>query len=124
METFTFEKLEAWKKARFLVKDTYTLFSNFTTTERFGLSSQLGRAIISVPSNLAEGCGRPSIKERIHFIEIAYGSLMESLTQLIVANDLGFINDIEFNDIRSRIEEVAKIISGLRKSLISRLPTT
>lgn len=124
METFTFEKLEAWKKARFLVKDTYTLISKFPTTERFGLSSQLGRAIISVPSNLAEGCGRPSIKERIHFIEIAYGSLMESLTQLIVANDLGFINDIEFNDIRSRIEEVAKIISGLRKSLISRLPTT
>ena len=124
METFTFEKLEAWKKARFLVKDTYTLISKFPTTERFGLSSQLGRAIISVPSNLAEGCGRPSIKERIHFIEIAYGSLMESLTQLIVANDLGFINDIEFNDIRARIEEVAKIISGLRKSLISRLPTT
>ena len=124
METFTFEKLEAWKKARFLVKDTYTLISKFPTTERFGLSSQLGRAIISVPSNLAEGCGRPSIKERIHFIEIAYGSLMESLTQLIVANDLGFINDIEFNDIRSRIEEVAKFISGLRKSLISRLPTT
>ena len=124
METFTFEKLEAWKKARFLMKDTYTLISKFPTTERFGLSSQLGRAIISVPSNLAEGCGRPSIKERIHFIEIAYGSLMESLTQLIVANDLGFINDIEFNDIRSRIEEVAKIISGLRKSLISRLPTT
>ena len=124
METFTFEKLEAWKKARFLVKDTHTLISKFPTTERFGLSSQLGRAIISVPSNLAEGCGRPSIKERIHFIEIAYGSLMESLTQLIVANDLGFINDIEFNDIRSRIEEVAKIISGLRKSLISRLPTT
>ena len=124
METFTFEKLEAWKKARFLGKDTYTLSSKFPTTERFGLSSQLGRAIISVPSNLAEGCGRPSIKERIHFIEIAYGSLMESLTQLIVANDLGFINDIEFNDIRSRIEEVAKIISGLRKSLISRLPTT
>ena len=124
METFTFEKLEAWKKARFLVKDTYTLISKLPTTERFGLSSQLGRAIISVPSNLAEGCGRPSIKERIHFIEIAYGSLMESLTQLIVANDLGFINDIEFNDIRSRIEEVAKIISGLRKSLISRLPTT
>lgn len=124
METFTFEKLETWKKARFLVKDTYTLISKFPTTERFGLSSQLGRAIISVPSNLAEGCGRPSIKERIHFIEIAYGSLMESLTQLIVANDLGFINDIEFNDIRSRIEEVAKIISGLRKSLISRLPTT
>ena len=78
METFTFEKLEAWKKARFLVKDTYTLISKFPTTERFGLSSQLGRAIISVPSNLAEGCGRPSIKERIHFIEIAYGSLMES----------------------------------------------
>ncbi len=123
MELFTFEKLEAWQKARILVKEVYLLAARFPTTERFGLSSQLGRAIISVLSNLSEGCGRPSIKERIHFFEIAYGSLMESMNQLILANDLGFISDKDLENIRIKIIELAKIISGLRKSLINRLNT-
>ena len=121
MEQFTFEKLEAWQKARVLVKEVYGLIMKFPQTEKFGLSSQLGRAIVSVPSNIAEGSGRPSLKERIHFLEIAYGSLMESLTQLIIASDLGFISEQELEESRVKIIEVAKIISGLRKSLLKRI---
>lgn len=124
MEQFTFEKLEAWKKSRVLVKDVYALISKFPPAEKFGLSSQLGRAIISVPSNIAEGCGRPSVKERIHFFEIAYASLMESLTQLILASDLDFISEQEVDETRVKIIEVAKLISGLRKSQLHRLDTS
>lgn len=120
-ELFTFERLEVWKKSRILVKNVYRLIPNFPQSEKFGLSSQLGRAIVSVPSNIAEGCGRPSIKERIHFFEIAYGSLMESLTQIILANDLGFISESEMKDLRMNVVEIAKMISGLRKSLLRRL---
>ncbi|MDE6753337.1 MAG: four helix bundle protein [Muribaculaceae bacterium] len=121
MEQFTFEKLEAWQKARVLVKWVYGLIMKFPPTEKFGLSSQLGRAIVSVPSNIAEGSGRPSLKERIHFFEIAYGSLMESLTQLIIASDLGFISEHEVEEGRVKIIEVARLISGLRKSLLKRI---
>ncbi|MDE5793286.1 MAG: four helix bundle protein [Muribaculaceae bacterium] len=124
MEQFTFEKLEAWQKSRVLVKDVYGVISKFPQTEKFGLSSQLGRAIVSVPSNIAEGCGRPSLKERIHFFEIAYGSLMESLTQLIIASDLDFISEQEVEEVRAKIIEVARIISGLRKSLLKRIDST
>ena len=124
MEQFTFEKLEAWQKSRVLVKDVYGVISKFPQTEKFGLSSQLGRAIVSVPSNIAEGCGRPSLKERIHFFEIAYGSLMDSLTQLIIASDLDFISEQEVEEVRAKIIEVARIISGLRKSLLKRIDST
>lgn len=124
MEQFTFEKLEAWQKARVLVKDVYGLIMKFPQTEKFGLSSQLGRAIVSIPSNIAEGSGRPSLKERIHFFEIAYGSLMESLTQLIIASDLGFISAQEMEEVRVKIIEVARIISGLRKSILRRIDSS
>lgn len=124
IELFTFEKLEVWQKSRALVKDVYSLVSKFPQSEKFGLSSQLGRAIISVPSNIAEGCGRPSLKERIHFFEIAYGSLMETLTQLIVANDLGYISESDIIELRLKIIEIAKMISGLRKSLLNRISHT
>lgn len=120
MESFTFERLEAWRKSRMLVKDVYALISKFPASEKFGLSSQLGRAIISVPSNIAEGCGRTSLKERAHFYEVAYGSLMESVTQLILAMDLDYIAKNEYDIIQPKIIKVAKMISGLRKSVLSK----
>lgn len=103
-----------------LVKDVYALISKFPASEKFGLSSQLGRAIISVPSNIAEGCGRTSLKERAHFYEVAYGSLMESVTQLILAMDLDYIAKNEYDIIQPKIIKVAKMISGLRKSVLSK----
>lgn len=121
MEQFTFEKLDVWQKSRVLVREVYRLTSNFPPDERFGLTNQLNRAIISVPSNIAEGCGRPSYKERIHFLEIAYGSLMESMTQIILAADLRYISENDLNSSREKIVEVAKMINGLRKNLLNKI---
>lgn len=121
MEEFTFEKLVVWQKSRVLVKEVYRLIAKFPATEKYGLSNQLGRAVVSVPSNLAEGCGRPSLKERVHFYEIAYGSLMESYTQLTLANDLGMITESELKSVRSLTVEISRMISGLRKSLLERI---
>ena len=121
MEKFTYEKLEVWQKARVLVKDVYSLSSRFPNEERFGLTNQLNRAVVSVPSNIAEGCGRLSFKERIHFLEIAYGSLMEAMTQIILASDLNYITIEELNNIRDNIIEIAKMINGLRKNLLTKI---
>lgn len=91
MDYFSFENLRAYKAARSLVKDVYTVIDTFPATERYSLCDQLRRAIISVPSNIAEGSGRRSIKEKIHFLEISFGSLMEAYCQLEIALDLGYI---------------------------------
>ena len=115
MEEFTFEKLQVWHKARQLVKEVYKLTAKFPASERFALANQLGRAVVSVPSNIAEGCGRPSLKERIHFYEIAYGSLLETWTQLLIASDLGMICEDEAKALKPEISEIARMLSGLRK---------
>jgi four helix bundle protein len=118
---FTFEKLEVWRKARILVKDIYLLINEFPNFERYALCDQLRRASVSVPSNIAEGSGRPSIKERIHFIEIAYGSLMESYNQLLLASDLDYIKEEKVVALKPKFEEVAMMLSGLRRSLQNQL---
>ena len=121
MDAFTFEKLQVWQKARILVKEVYKLIDKFPNSEKYALANQLGRAVVSVPSNIAEGCGRPSLRERTHFYEIAYGSLMESYTQLTLASDIGFITEEDLQEIKPLFEEISRMLSGLRKSLIDRI---
>lgn len=121
MEEFTFEKLQVWHKARTLVKEVYALIDKLPSNEKYGLCNQLSRAIISVPSNIAEGCGRPSLKERLHFYEIAYGSLMESYAQIVIAWDLGMVSESDFAEIKPMFVEISRMISGLRKSLQTKL---
>lgn len=121
MDVFTFEKLQVWQKARILVKEVYKLINRFPSSEKYGLSNQLGRAVVSVASNIAEGCGRPSLRERMHFYEISYGSLMESFTQLTLACDLRFIDEADIQAIKPLFEEISRMLSGLRKSLIDRI---
>ena len=121
MDAFTFEKLQVWQKARILVKEVYKLIDRFPNSEKYALANQLGRAVVSVPSNIAEGCGRPSLRERTHFYEIAYGSLMESYTQLTLASDIGFIAEEDLQAIKPLFEEISRMLSGLRKSLIDRI---
>lgn len=84
--------------------------------ETYALVDQLRRAVVSVPSNIAEGAGRNSLKEKVHFIEIAYGSLTETLCQLDIAHDLDYISDSEFNNEKGRINVIGKQLSGLRSS--------
>ena len=82
---YSFEKLKVWQEAKKLVVDVYHLLDNFPKFEKYALCDQIRRAIVSVPSNIAEGSGRRSLKEQIHFLEIAYGSLMETYNQLLIA---------------------------------------
>ena len=123
MDKFSFEDLNAYKYSRALVKSIYTLLDKFPYSERNALTDQLRRAVISVPSNIAEGMGRMSSKEQAHFIEISYGSLMEVLCQIQLARDLGYISDEELLEKKVQIQSTAKLISGLRSSLVKTLNT-
>lgn len=121
MDKFTFYDLRVYKEAKLLVREVYSLMDKFPKYETYALSDQLRRAVVSVPSNIAEGSGRFSIKEKIHFIEIAYGSLTETLCQLDIAHDLDYINDKEFEDVKERVDVIGKQLSGLRTSFQKQL---
>lgn len=112
---FSFEDLEAYKVARLLVRDVYLLQSKFPMEERFALGDQVRRSITSVTSNIAEGSGRNSYKEKIHFIEIAFGSMTESFSQLQNAQDIGYITQQEVENLRPQFNHVAALLSLLRK---------
>ena len=121
MDKFTFFDLRVYKEAKQLVREIYSLLDTFPKIETYALSDQLRRAVVSIPSNIAEGSGRFSIKEKIHFIEIAYGSLTETLCQLDIAHDLDYISDKEFIDEKERINVIGKQLSGLRASFQKQL---
>ena len=111
---FSFEGLEVYKAARLLVRDVYRLQQKFPKTETYVLGDQIRRSASSVTSNIAEGSGRNSFKETIHFIEIAYGSLMEAFSQLQIAQDLGYLTEQDIDTIRPSFVSVAKMLSGLK----------
>jgi four helix bundle protein len=112
---FSFENLEVYKAARILVRDIYRLQQKFPKYETYALGDQIRRSASSVTSNIAEGSGRNSYKEKSHFIEIAYGSLMEAFSQLQIAQDLGYLTQDDIDGIRPSFISVAKMLSGLRK---------
>ena len=114
---YAFERMNAWQEARMLVGEVYRLLDNFPKFEKYALCDQIRRAIVSVPSNLAEGSGRMSVKEQLHFYEIAYGSLMEAYNQLIIAADLNYIGEGNLKEIQPQIDVVARMMNGLRSSL-------
>lgn len=113
---FAFENLEAYKVARILVRDIYRLQSKFPKEEKFALGDQIRRSSISITSNIAEGTGRNSPKEKIHFIEIAFGSMTESFSQLQNAQDLGYVQEEEVEALRPQFNHVAALLSLLKKS--------
>ena len=117
---YRFEKLNVYTEARKLVVLVYQLLKSFPREEIYGLCDQLRRAAVSVPSNIAEGTGRFSVKEQIHFLEISYGSLMEVYCQLDIAQDLGYADLKAIKPIKTQIGIVAKLLSGYRNSLVNR----
>ena len=121
MDKYTFFDLRVYKESKELVKSVYMLLNSFPKYETYSLGDQLRRAVVSVPSNIAEGSGRFSVKEKIHFLEIAYGSLTETLCQLDIAHDLSYINDEEFNTEKEKINVIGKQLSGLRASFQKQL---
>lgn len=112
-----FTDLNAWKEAHKLVLQIYSLVRKFPIKEQYVLTSQLLRAVISITSNLAEGFGRHSLKEKIQFYYLAQSSLTEVQNQLIIARDVGYLDYKEFDKIWSRTIVVHKLIGGLIKSL-------
>ena len=121
MENFIFENIDVWQKSRMLVKAVYQLVNNLPNQERFALSDQIRRAIVSVPSNIAEGSGRTSPKEKIHFLEIANGSLLECYCQLMIAVDLGYFKEDEILKLRPKFLEISKMINGWRNNLKNKI---
>ena len=109
----SFRNLNAYIKAKELVSMVYTLIKKFPKEEQYALCDQLRRAVISIPSNIAEGSGRLTTKDQSHFYSITYGSLMEVLAQLDVACDLGYITKEEFQHLETLIDVEAKILTGL-----------
>lgn len=118
---FQFEKLHVYAMARELVKDVYFLLKSFPKEEKFALSSQIRRSITSVVANIAEGNSRTSMKEKIHFVEISYGSLLEALIEIQIAEDLDFIAKGSLDSLKPKFAEVAKMLSCLRNTLEKKL---
>lgn len=116
-DKFNFEKLIVYQKGKEYVKFIYTLLRKFPPEENFGLCSQLRRASVSITSNIAEGMSRTSTKEKIHFLDISYGSLMETFSQIDIAYDLDYISEIDINEARSKVWTILKLLAGLKKSI-------
>lgn len=106
-----YKELDVWVQARSLVKNVYVLTKDFPREEQYGLTSQIRRCVVSVSSNIAEGCGRRTSKETIHFLHISRGSLYELETQLFLANDLEYIIP-DISVILNELERVKKLING------------
>lgn len=119
LREFSFEKLIVYKKAKEYVKVVYSLLLKFPSEERFAMCDQLRRASVSVISNIAEGTSRQTSKDKCHFLDIAYGSLMETYSQLDLARDLDYITDSDINDIKSRGIELLKLLASLKRSYLS-----
>ncbi len=117
-EIKSYKDLLIWKKGITVVKLVYHLVKTFPPEEIYALCSQLKRASVSIPSNIAEGYGRNTDKPFSHFLDIARGSLFEIETQLLIANGLGFITDEKiYQELLSQIEEESKMINAFSKKL-------
>lgn len=107
--------LDVWKGARVLSKGVYLASSQFPSEEKFGLTSQIRRAVVSIPSNIAEGCGRNYPKDSIQFFYIARGSIYEVETQLYLAFDLDFISETYLSVLLEKLETTRKLLNGFIK---------
>ena len=117
MNDFFYKKLDAYKIAKEFTIYVYSLLRKYPALEQHAMCDQLRRAVISVPSNIAEGMGRMAIKERIHFLEISYASLNEVLCLLDISEALGYITADELRTAEDMSDRLARVMSGLRKSL-------
>ena len=112
-----YQDLKVWQKAMDLVEIIYELSKSFPDEEKFGLTSQIRRSAVSIPSNIAEGSGRSSKKEFLQFLSIATGSLFELDTQIMITKRTGIIDSTKQSEMSLRIEEIHRMIFGLMNSL-------
>ena len=109
----SYKELIVWQKSIRLVKEVFILTDSFPKSELYGLTSQMRRAAISIPSNIAEGYGRKSPKEYAQFYSISYGSVLELETQLIIAQELQFTDPKKFDTVEALLEEVARMLNSM-----------
>ena len=121
MNDFFYKKLEAYKLAKEFTIYVYSLLKRYPSYEQYALCDQLRRAAVSIPSNIAEGMGRMAIKERIHFLEISYASIMEVICQLDISQSLGYIDEIELKAAETKAETLTRVLSGLRRTLSEKM---
>lgn len=115
-QDFQYRSLIVWQKSMQFSKQVYRLIEQFPSTEKYALSDQVRRAVVSVPSNIAEGCGRASNRDYAHFLSIARGSLYETMTQLEIAQSLGYIDSIE--EVEYLASEISRMLTSLMKKYI------
>jgi len=108
----SYTELDVWKESRILVKEVYLITKNFPREELYGIISQIQRSAISIPSNIAEGCGRNNHKDSLQFFYVARGSLYELETQLTLSFDLAYVNQEQFDQILTLIEKCKKLLNG------------
>lgn len=114
------ERLDVWKKAVEFVVAVYRATESFPKDERFGLTSQLRRAAVSIPANIAEGAGRKSQKEFAHFLSNSQGSASEVETELLIARRLNYLQEDKYLALRSSLDDIGRMLTGLCQHLISR----
>lgn len=112
-----YKKLKVWDKSHNFVLKIYKITSEFPKIEQYRLSDQLIRSSSSIPTNIAEGCGRASNKDKARFITIAIGSCSEAEYQLLLALDLNYLNEEQFKDLNVKIIEIRKMLYSFKKSL-------
>ncbi|RNI38885.1 four helix bundle protein [Hanamia caeni] len=122
MHTYSFEKLEVWKLAKDLSVFLYKITAKFPVEERFVLVSQIRRASVSIASNIAEGSSRISQKDQAYFYTIAFSSTIEVLNQLIICEELEFINQDQLVECRLKVEHITRALSKLKQSILNPKP--
>jgi four helix bundle protein len=113
------EKLEVWSRAVDFVTVVYQMTDGFPKEEKFGLTSQIRRAAVSIPANIAEGAGRDSPREFTHFLSNAQGSASELATELLIARRLGFLSEKDYPRLNSELDSIGRMIFGLSRHLKS-----
>lgn len=121
MDITCFRDLTVWQKAMDYVVAVYELTRGFPKEEQYGLTSQLRRAAVSIPSNIAEGHGRQTTRDSLHFLSVAYGSLNETQTQIIIGLRLGFLDKAQCSRLQEMSNEVGRLLNGLSNSLKNKL---
>jgi four helix bundle protein len=112
-----FEDLEVWKLSVQLSTDIYKITESFPKTEQFGLTNQIRRSVVSIPSNLAEGSAKNSKPEFARFISMSQGSNAELKTQLIIAKNIGFLQESDYINLIEKIDSIARMLKALRNSI-------
>jgi len=115
------ERLDVWRKALDFVVAVYKTTESFPKEEKFGLTSQVRRAAVSIPANIAEGAARRSTKEFVYFLSNAQGSASEVETELLIANRLGYLRDTSFSELRASSDDIGRMLTGLTRKITQKI---